>query len=60
MALFLSGRETRTIPVESWFALRGSLSPLVSVASTLLVGAVVLTLIIAATAIGLERVADDT
>ena len=60
MSLFLSGRETRTVPVESWFALRGSLSPLVSVGSTLLVGAVVLALLIAAAAIGLEQVADDT
>jgi ABC-type spermidine/putrescine transport system permease subunit II len=60
MALFLAGRETRTVPVESWLTLRNSLSPLVSVGSALLVVAVLVALGIAATAIGIDRVAEET
>lgn len=37
MALFLSGWETRTIPVLAWTTLRQSLDPMVSVVSTFLI-----------------------
>lgn len=37
MALFLTGFDTRTIPVLAWSALRQTLSPAVSVVSTLLI-----------------------
>lgn len=56
MTLFLSGPDTRTVPVLAWNSLRGSLDPLVSVVSTLLVAAV---LAVAAT-VGVERLARDT
>lgn len=60
MSLFLSGRETRTIPVMAWNSLRNSLDPLVSVTSTLLVVAVLLVVLAVGVTAGLERIARDT
>ena len=60
MTLFLSGRETRTIPVLARNSLRNSLDPLVSVTSTLLVVAVLLVVFVVGVTAGLERVARDT
>ena len=60
MALFLSGRATRTVPVKAWNSLRNSLDPLVSVTSTLLVVAVLLVLLAVGVTAGLERVARDS
>jgi len=60
MTLFLSGRGTRTVPVVAWNSLRNSLDPLVSVTSTLLVGAVLVVVVAAGAAVGLDRVASDT
>ena len=59
MTLFLSGRGTRTVPVVAWNSLRNSLDPLVSVTSTLLVGAVLVVVAAAGAAVGLDRVAAD-
>jgi ABC-type spermidine/putrescine transport system permease subunit II len=59
MTLFLSGRGSRTVPVKAWNSLRNSLDPLVSVTSTLLVVAVLLVLLAAGVAVGLDRVARD-
>lgn len=60
MTLFVSGRDTRTVPVVAWNSLRNSLDPLVSVTSTLLVAAVLLVVAVAGVAVGLDRVAMDT
>jgi len=60
MTLFLSGRGTRTVPVVAWNSLRNSLDPLVSVTSTLLVGAVLVVIAAVGAAVGLDRVARDT
>ncbi|ERH04285.1 MAG: ABC-type spermidine/putrescine transport system, permease component II [Halorubrum sp. J07HR59] len=60
MTLFLSGRNSRTVPVEAWFSLRNSLDPLVSVTSTLLVVAVLAMIAAGAAAVGLDRIASDT
>ncbi len=57
MALFLSGQDTRTIPVLAWIALRNVLDPIISVVSTLLIVAALLLVVPAALAIGLERLA---
>lgn len=57
MALFLSGQNTRTIPVLAWVALRNILDPVISVVSTLLILMALLLVIPAALAIGLERLA---
>jgi ABC-type spermidine/putrescine transport system permease subunit II len=59
MTLFLSGRGSRTVPVKAWNSLRNSLDPLVSVTSTLLVVAVLLVVLAAGVAVGLDRVARD-
>lgn len=56
MTLFLSGPDTRTVPVLAWNSLRGSLDPLVSVVSTLLVAVV----LVVVAAVGAERLATDT
>ena len=56
MTLFLAGPDTRTVPVLAWNSLRGSLDPLVSVVSTLLVA----TVLVVVAAVGVERVAGDT
>jgi ABC-type spermidine/putrescine transport system, permease component II len=60
MTLFLSGRNSRTVPVEAWTALRNSLDPLVSVTSTLLVVAVLGMIAAGAVAVGLDRIVSDT
>lgn len=60
MALFLSGPNTRTVPVQAWNSLRQSLDPLVSVVSTILLAAVVLLVLLAGALAGLERLATDT
>jgi ABC-type spermidine/putrescine transport system permease subunit II len=60
MTLFVSGPDTRTVPVLAWNSLRGSLDPLVSVVSTLLVAAVVVAVAVGAAVAGLERFATDT
>ena len=60
MALFLSGPDTRTVPVEAWNSLRQSLDPLVSVVSTILLAAVVLLVVLATALAGLDRLATDT
>ena len=56
MTLFLSGRDTRTVPVAAW----NSLDPLVSVTSTLLVGSVLLAVVAAGFGLGFDRLARDT
>jgi ABC-type spermidine/putrescine transport system permease subunit II len=60
MTLFVSGPDTRTVPVLAWNSLRGSLDPVVSVVSTLLVVAVVAAVVVGALVAGLERLATDT
>jgi ABC-type spermidine/putrescine transport system permease subunit II len=60
MALFLSGPDTRTVPVQAWNSLRQGLDPLVSVVSTILVVAVVLLILAASALVGLDRLATDT
>lgn len=60
MTLFVSGPDTRTVPVLAWNSLRNSLDPIVSVVSTLLVGSVVAAILLVAAVIGLERLATDT
>jgi ABC-type spermidine/putrescine transport system permease subunit II len=60
MTLFVSGRDTRTIPVLAWNSLRNSLDPVVSVVSTLLVLVVVLAVVVGTLIIGIERLAADT
>lgn len=57
MALFLSGHDTRTIPVLAWTSISQSLDPIVNVVSTLLIFVVVLGLGLAALSIGLNRLA---
>ena len=57
MALFLSGYQTRTIPVLAWISLRQSLSPLISVVSTLLILGALTLLIPAAFVVGMELLA---
>lgn len=59
MALFLSGSDTRTIPVLAWIALRNVLDPVISVVSTLMIAAAILLVVPAAFAIGLERLAQQ-
>ncbi|RLM53847.1 ABC transporter permease [Halobellus sp. Atlit-31R] len=60
MALFLSGPDTRTVPVQAWNSLRQSLDPLVSVVSTILVVAVVALVLLGSALVGLERLAAET
>jgi ABC-type spermidine/putrescine transport system permease subunit II len=60
MALFLSGPDTRTVPVQAWNSLRGSLDPLVSVVSTVLLVAVVVLVVAVGSVVGLDRLATDT
>lgn len=60
MALFLSGPETRTVPVQAWNSLRQSLDPLVSVVSTILLVTVLAVVVLAAALAGLDRLAADT
>ena len=59
MALFLSGPDTRTVPVQAWNSLRQSLDPLVSVVSTILLAAVVLLVLVGTALAGIERLATD-
>jgi ABC-type spermidine/putrescine transport system permease subunit II len=59
IALFLSGPDTRTVPVAAWNSLRQSLDPVVSVVSTLLLVAVVALVLVAAALAGLDRFAGD-
>jgi ABC-type spermidine/putrescine transport system permease subunit II len=60
MALFLSGPDTKTVPVKTWNSLRQSLDPLVSVVSTILLAAVILLVLLSGVLIGLDRLAVDT
>jgi len=60
MALFLSGPDTRTVPVEAWNSLRQGLDPLVSVVATLLLAAVVALVVVGSVVAGLDRLATDT
>lgn len=57
MALFLSGHETRTIPVMAWIAISQILDPIVNVVSTLLIVIVVIGLGLAALSVGVNRLA---
>jgi ABC-type spermidine/putrescine transport system permease subunit II len=59
MALFLSGPDTRTVPVQAWNSLRQGLDPLVSVVSTVLLVAVVVLVLVGSVAVGIERLATD-
>jgi ABC-type spermidine/putrescine transport system permease subunit II len=59
IALFLSGPDTRTVPVAAWNSLRQSLDPVVSVVSTLLLVAVVALVLVAGVLAGLDRFAAD-
>lgn len=56
MTLFVSGPDSRTVPVLAWNSLRGSLNPLVSVVSALLVGSVVVAVVV----VGADRLATET
>ncbi|WP_247005408.1 ABC transporter permease [Halorientalis litorea] len=60
MTLFLSGPDTRTVPVQAWNSLRQGLDPLVSVVSTLLLVAVVLLVVAGSVLAGIERFVTDT
>ncbi|MFB6183603.1 MAG: ABC transporter permease [Haloarculaceae archaeon] len=57
MALFLSGHDTRTIPVLAWTSISQVLDPVVNVVSTLLILVVVVVLVGSALSIGLDRLA---
>lgn len=57
MALFLAGIDERTVPVLAFLSLREALDPLISVVSTLMIIIVILLLIPASLAMGLERLA---
>ncbi|MEA5389212.1 ABC transporter permease subunit [Haloarculaceae archaeon H-GB2-1] len=57
MALFLSGHDTRTIPVLAWTSISQVLDPVVNVVSTLLIVMVVAVLVVSALSIGLDRLA---
>jgi len=57
MALFLTGFDTRTIPVLAWSALRQTLSPAVSVVSTLLIVISIVVVLVAALIMNLEWLA---
>lgn len=57
MALFLTGHQTRTVPVLAYSAIRQVLDPVVSVASTLLILSVLVVLTIATLALSIERLA---
>ncbi|SDE87059.1 ABC transporter permease [Halorientalis regularis] len=60
MTLFLSGPDTRTVPVQAWNSLRQGLDPLVSVVSTILIVAVTVLILAASALVGLDRLATDT
>ncbi|RXK50438.1 ABC transporter permease [Halorientalis pallida] len=60
IALFLTGPDTRTVPVQAWNSLRQGLDPLVSVVSTILIVAVTLLIVVAGVLVGLDRLAADT
>lgn len=57
MALFLSGHDTRTIPVLAWTSISQVLDPVVNVVSTLFILVVVVVLVVSALSIGLDRLA---
>lgn len=57
MAMFLTGVDTRTIPVLAYTAIRTVLDPVVSVVSTVLVFGVLVLVLIAVGALGAERLA---
>jgi ABC-type spermidine/putrescine transport system permease subunit II len=57
MALFLSGHDTRTIPVLAWTAISQMLDPVVNVVSTILIAILVVGLVLSAFSIGLNRIA---
>ncbi|WP_340100552.1 ABC transporter permease [Salinibaculum salinum] len=59
MALFLSGFETRTVPVLAYISLREILDPVVSVVSTVMIGAAVLIVVGASLAIGLNQLSKN-
>lgn len=58
MALFISGRGTRTLPVYAWLEMRTSLSPLVSVASTVLILITVGIILVVVLVSSFKRLAD--
>ncbi|AOW79415.1 spermidine/putrescine ABC transporter permease component potC [Halodesulfurarchaeum formicicum] len=57
MAMFLTGVDTRTIPVLAYTAIRQVLDPVVSVVSTVLVFGVLALLLVAVGSLGAERLA---
>ena len=57
MALFLTGTNTRTLPVQTWTSLRQTLEPTVSVASTVLIASLFGMLLLLAAVFGIERIA---
>lgn len=59
IALFLSGPDTRTVPVAAWNSLRQSLDPVVSVVSALLLVAVVCLVAVVGALAGVGRFASD-
>ncbi|WP_232688464.1 ABC transporter permease [Halobacterium zhouii] len=59
MALFLKSFTVKTVPVLAWQSLQSSLTPIVSVVSTFLVGASVLGVLIATTLMNIEWLAEQ-
>lgn len=57
IALFVSGFDSRTLPVLEWTALRNFVDPMVSVVSTLLILAALVLAIPVVAVLGLERLA---
>lgn len=57
MALFLAGIDERTVPVLAFLSLKEAINPLISVVSTLMIIIVVMLLVPASLAMGLERLA---
>ena len=59
MALFLSGFDSRTVPVLAYISLREILDPVVSVVSTVMIGAAVIIVAGASLAIGLNQLSKN-
>jgi ABC-type spermidine/putrescine transport system permease subunit II len=59
MALFLSGFDTRTVPVLAYISLREILDPVVSVVSTVMIGSAVIIVVGASLAIGLNQLSKN-
>lgn len=58
MALFISGRGTRTLPVYAWLEMRTNLSPIISVASTILILMIVAIIILTVSVSSFKRLAN--